>query len=324
MLESSSATAAEPVRNTAAKAVEIRELKKNFGSRPALGGVSLDLHAGEILGLLGPNGAGKTTLVRCLMGRVVPDAGQMLVLGRELRSNSDRNQLGWVPQELALYSRLSARENLEVFGRYQGLSGPELRPAVNRFLEWAGLSDRAGDLVQTFSGGMKRRLNMAAGMIHAPRVVLLDEPTVGVDPQARERIYEMIAQLRTEQVSIIYTTHYMEEAERLCNRIAIIDHGRIIASGTRDELVRSELGGKRELNVRCAGEIPAALRQRLDPSGMKIEDGLIHASISDPARDVAQLLESLRQAGVVVLDLQMKTPGLEQVFLHLTGRELRE
>ena len=324
MLEPSSAAATGPVRSTAAKAAEIRELKKNFGSRLALGGVSLELQPGEILGLLGPNGAGKTTLVRCLMGRVVPDGGQMFVLGRELRSNSDRNQLGWVPQELALYSRLSARENLEVFGRYQGLGGRELGQAVNRFLGWAGLSDRAADLVQTFSGGMKRRLNMAAGMIHAPRVVLLDEPTVGVDPQARERIYEMIAQLRTEQVSIIYTTHYMEEAERLCNRIAIIDHGRIIAQGTRDELVRSELGGKRELNIRCAGEIPATLRDRLQASGVKMSDGVIHASISDPARDVAQVLELLRQAGVAVQDLQLKTPGLEDVFLHLTGRELRE
>ena len=252
--------------------IEIVNVVKSFNGRRALDGVSLTLGDGELLGLLGPNGAGKSTLVRTIMGRVRPDSGEVRISGRPAPAgdNTSREQVGIVPQEIALYPNLSSRENLAVFGRYLGLNGAALDEAITRALGWAALSDRKDDPVKNLSGGMKRRLNMAAGVLHRPRVLLLDEPTVGVDPQSRERIYEMIEGLAADGVSLVYTTHYMEEAERLCKRVAIIDHGKIIASGTKDELVRATVGDKRE---------------------------------------------------VVMVE---KVPTLESVFLHLTGRELRE
>jgi len=252
--------------------IEIINVVKSFNARKALDGVSLSLREGEVLGLLGPNGAGKSTLVRTIMGRVRPDSGEVRIFGKPAQAgdNSPREQVGIVPQEIALYPNLSSFENLSIFGRYLGLKGSPLDEAITHALTWSALSDRAGEPVKAFSGGMKRRLNMAAGVLHRPRVLLLDEPTVGVDPQSRERIYEMIEGLAADGVSLVYTTHYMEEAERLCNRVAIIDHGKIIAEGTKDELVRATVGEKRK---------------------------------------------------VVMVE---KVPTLESVFLHLTGRELRE
>jgi len=253
--------------------IEIVNLVKSFdGGRKALDGVTLSLREGEVLGLLGPNGAGKSTLVRTIIGQVRPDAGEVRIFGKPAPAgdSASRTEVGIVPQEIALYPNLSPFENLSVFGRYLGLRGTALDEAITRSLEWSALSDRAGEPVKTFSGGMKRRLNMAAGVLHRPRVLLLDEPTVGVDPQSRERIYEMIEGLAAAGTSLVYTTHYMEEAERLCKRVAIIDHGKIIAEGTKDELVRATVGDKRE---------------------------------------------------VVMVE---KVPTLESVFLHLTGRELRE
>lgn len=252
--------------------LQITDVAKSFNGRAALDGISLDLRDGEILGLLGPNGAGKSTLVRTIMGRVRADRGEVRIFGRLAPAgDSDaRKDAGVVPQEIAIYPLLTVRENLLVFGRYQGQGGKALDEAIDYALEWAALADRAGDITKTLSGGMKRRLNMAAGVLHRPRILLLDEPTVGVDPQSRERIYAMIESLRKDGVSLIYTTHYMEEAERLCDRVAIIDQGRMIAVGTKDELVRDTVGEKRE---------------------------------------------------VVMVE---KVPTLESVFLHLTGKELRE
>jgi ABC-2 type transport system ATP-binding protein len=221
--------------------LQVSNVVKSFDGRRALDGVSIDLRDGEVLGLLGPNGAGKSTLVRTIMGRVRPESGSVQIFGRNAPPGdpSSRADVGIVPQEIALYPLLTARENLHVFARYQGLKAAASTSACDAALEWSALADRANDLTKTFSGGMKRRLNMAVGILHKPRVLLLDEPTVGVDPQSRERIYDMIETLRREGVSIIYTTHYMEEAERLCDRIAIIDHGRVIATGTKDELMSS-------------------------------------------------------------------------------------
>ncbi|HEY8183604.1 MAG TPA: ABC transporter ATP-binding protein [Thermoanaerobaculia bacterium] len=250
----------------------VSNVAKSFNGRKALDGVSFEVREGEVLGLLGPNGAGKSTLVRAIMGRVTPNAGEVTIFGTVARAgdNATREQVGVVPQEIALYPLLTARENLMVFGRYYGLKGEKLDDAIQESLAWAGLAERAFDATKKLSGGMKRRLNMAAGVIHKPRLLLLDEPTVGIDPQSRGRIYQMIEALRSSGVSLIYTTHYMEEAERLCDRIAIIDQGKIIAIGTKDELVRSTIGEKRE---------------------------------------------------VVMVE---KVPSLEMVFLHLTGKELRE
>ncbi len=219
--------------------LQIEAVVKRFGQVTAVDGITLELRSGECLGLLGPNGAGKSTLIRCIVGRVVPDAGRVAIFGSPANSAAARGALGWVPQEIALYPRLTSKENLESFGRYHGLAGTGLQQAVAWCLDWASLQDRAGELAKNLSGGMRRRLNMAAGLIHRPKLVLMDEPTVGVDPQSRNRIFEMIEKLHGEGTAIIYTTHYLEEAERLCDRVAIVDHGRTIALGTKDELVQN-------------------------------------------------------------------------------------
>jgi len=304
--------------------IEARELSKTFDGRPALAGVTLELSPGEILGLLGPNGAGKTTFVRSVAGRVAPDAGRLHLFGRLPTERSASALRGWVPQDLAIYPLLSARENLRAFGRYQGLPARELDEAIPRMLDWIALSERADERAEKLSGGMKRRLNIAAGTIHRPKVLLLDEPTVGVDPQSRERIYGMIGELRDEGLSILYTTHYMEEAERLCDRIAIIDHGRIIAVGTKDELVRNTLGTTRTLALEFASPVSDLLRRRLEERGASVRDGRARLPVEDPVREIPEVLGLVAQNQGAIRDLSLKTATLESVFLHLTGRELRE
>ncbi|MEA2414742.1 MAG: linearmycin/streptolysin transport system ATP-binding protein [Thermoanaerobaculia bacterium] len=287
--------------------LQIENVVKTFATRRALDGVSLELRPSEVLGLLGPNGAGKSTLVRTIMGRVQPDSGSVTIFGKAAAAGDTeaRAEVGVVPQEIALYPNLSSHENLIVFGRYLGLGGKTLDQAITRSLDWAALTDRAKEPVKSFSGGMKRRLNMAVGVLHRPRVLLLDEPTVGVDPQSRERIYQMIETLRTDGVSLIYTTHYMEEAERLCDRIAVIDDGKVIATGTKDELVRDTIGTKREVIVEFA-------------------DGSHVTHLIDDAAEMLRVMREAETQGSAVRDLTMKSPSLEKVFLHLTGKGLRE
>ncbi|HXI12703.1 MAG TPA: ABC transporter ATP-binding protein [Thermoanaerobaculia bacterium] len=304
----------------------ISGLVKTFGGARALDGVDLELQTGEVLGVLGPNGAGKSTMVRAVMGRVAADAGSILIFGTIAVAGDPvpRLRIGFVPQEIALYPLLTVKENLIVFGRYQGLSGGALSDAIDRSLEWAALAERAADQVKKLSGGMKRRLNIAAGVLHRPRVLMLDEPTVGVDPQSRERIYSMIESLREDGVSLIYTTHYMEEAERLCDRIAVMDHGKVIASGTKDELVKSTVGTGREIRIEVGNDIPPHLGQELIEDGAVVDDKRITFFSDLPAQDVARLIGRLAEEAITVADLSIRTPTLERVFLHLTGRELRE
>jgi ABC-2 type transport system ATP-binding protein len=304
--------------------LEIRDLVKAFGDRRALDGASLTVQPGEILGLLGPNGAGKTTLVRSAVGRVRPDSGTVKVLGRPPEDALSKAAVGYVSQEIALYPLLSPAENLASFGRFQGLRGEKLSAAVAKSLQWTGLAERAKERTDRLSGGMKRRLNIAAGTIHGPRLLLLDEPTVGVDPQSRERIYQMIEELRRDGVSLLYTTHYMEEAERLCDRIAIIDAGKVIALGTKDELVRQTLPATRMLTIETEAPITPALRETLESRGGSVADGKVNFPVSEPAREIPALLETFRGDGVAIRDLTLKTATLESVFLQLTGRELRE
>lgn len=304
--------------------LEAVNVSKSFGERRALDGATVEVRPGEILGLLGPNGAGKTTLVRAVAGRVAPDAGQLRVFGLSPRSDAARPLRGWVPQETALYPLLSPRENLWTFGRYQGLEGEALDEAITRSLDWIGLSERANDRTDRLSGGMKRRLNIAAGTIHRPRLLLLDEPTVGVDPQSRERIYAMIGELRAEGVSLLYTTHYMEEAERLCDRIAIIDHGRIVAADTKDQLVRDTLGTRQALVIEAETPLSDRLAAALTASGAVVEGARVLASVDDPPRQIREMLDVFHREGVAIRDLSLTSVTLEQVFLHLTGRELRE
>lgn len=306
----------------AAPPLRIDALVKRFGQVTAVDGITLELHRGECLGLLGPNGAGKSTLIRSIVGRVIPDAGGISIFGARADSLAARSALGWIPQELALYPRLTCRENLRSFGRYHGLRGAALEQAVTRCLGWATLNDRASELVKNLSGGMKRRLNMAAGLIQRPQLVLMDEPTVGVDPQSRNHIFEMIEKLHAEGMSLIYTTHYMEEAERLCDRIAIIDHGKIIALGTHADLVRATFGSRSQVLARFAGadeRIVAWVSQR----GGHAADGTAQFTIEHPA-EVGALLEASAKAGLELIDVSIRKPNLESVFLHLTGRELRD
>jgi len=321
-----------PPPSTAAP-LKVNGLVKRFGQIVAVDGISLELRAGECFGLLGPNGAGKSTLIRAIVGRVIPDAGQISVFGFPAASTQARLGLGWVPQELALYPRLTARENLFAFGRYSGLKGAQLRDAIAWCLHWAALEDRANEVAGKLSGGMKRRLNMAAGLIHRPRLVLMDEPTVGVDPQSRNRIFEMIEALRQTGTTIIYTTHYMEEAERLCDRIAIVDHGRIIALDTRDGLVRGSFGDRSQVTAHVAGS-PHAVAAWVKSHGGRLADGLAQTgaesifsiaefTVESPTQ-IAALLESASAAGLELVDLSLRRPNLESVFLHLTGRELRD
>jgi linearmycin/streptolysin S transport system ATP-binding protein len=308
--------------SVAAPPLRIAALVKRFGQTTAVDGITLELRQAECLGLLGPNGAGKSTLIRSIVGRVIPDAGAISIFGARAGSPAARSALGWIPQELALYPRLTCRENLRSFGRYHGLRGAALEEAVARCLGWATLNDRAGELVRNLSGGMKRRLNMAAGLIHQPKLVLMDEPTVGVDPQSRNHIFEMIEKLRAEGMSLIYTTHYMEEAERLCDRIAIIDHGKIIALGMHADLVRTTFGSRSQVLARYAGadeRIAAWVFER----GGQVVDGTAQFSIEHPA-EAGALLEASAKAGLELIDVSIRKPNLELVFLHLTGRELRD
>lgn len=295
---------------------------KRFASATALAGVTLEVRTGECLGLLGPNGAGKSTLIRSIVGRVIPDSGTVSVFGSPRDSAAARQAIGWIPQELALYPRLTCRENLQSFGSYYGLSNPVLDQAISRCLAWATLTDRADELVKNLSGGMKRRLNMAAGMIHEPRLVLMDEPTVGVDPQSRNHIFEMIEKLRDSGTSIIYTTHYMEEAERLCDRIAIIDHGKIIAEGTHVQLVQQSFGARSQVLARFSGA-DARVGAWIAEHGGRTTDGVAQFTVEHP-NEVASLLEASAKAGFELVDISLRKPNLESVFLHLTGRELRD
>ena len=317
-----SAAEATLVEAVAVAPLAVDSLVKRFASVVAVDGVSLELRAGECFGLLGPNGAGKSTLIRAVAGRVIPDSGQVAVFGSAAGSRQARAALGWVPQELALYPRLSASENLHSFGRYNGMRGKELEDSVAWCLHWASLEDRAGELTRNLSGGMKRRLNMAAGLIHHPRLVLLDEPTVGVDPQSRNRIFEMIEALRAQGMTIIYTTHYMEEAERLCDRIAIIDHGKVIALGTNAELVRKVFGARSQIVVRFAEAGPRVIAW-VSERGGQVRDGSAEFTV-DHAAEIGRLLEDSSKSGLELLDVSLHKPNLESVFLSLTGRELRE
>ena len=294
--------------------------RKTFGAVTALDGASLSLREGELLALLGPNGAGKTTLIRAISGRVQLDAGEICLFGKPIAARRTSPALGLVPQELAVYPSLSARENLSAFGRLQGLSSGDLTAPVAWALKATALEDRADEPIKAFSGGMKRRLNIACGVIHRPRVVLLDEPTVGVDPQSRERIYDMLAELTRAGVSLLLTTHHLEEAEARCSRTVIIDHGKAIAAGTMAELVAQTVGTHRLVTLRVDAPVAA-------PSGVEIDAGdprTLRAKVANVARELPALLAAIAAQGRDVEDVEVRGPSLQSVFIHLTGRELRE
>jgi linearmycin/streptolysin S transport system ATP-binding protein len=294
--------------------------RKRFADIVALDGASFALRQGELLALLGPNGAGKTTLIRAISGRVQLDSGEIRLFGTALAGAKTPLELGIVPQELAVYPSLTARENLRAFGRLQGLSARDVADRVKWALAVTALEDRADEPIKTFSGGMKRRLNIACGVIHRPRVVLLDEPTVGVDPQSRERIYDMLAELTRDGASLLLTTHHLEEAEARCSRTVIIDHGKVIAAGSMAELVDQTVGRHRIVTLRLDAPVTPL-------PGIEIaadDPRLLRARMTNVARELPGLLGALSAQGRDVEDVEVRGPSLQAVFIHLTGRELRE
>jgi ABC-2 type transport system ATP-binding protein len=308
--------------------IEVEQLRKSYGTLTALDGVSLTAIPGEIFGLLGPNGAGKTTTIGCISGLLTPTAGRIRVMGHDVvrDGTAARRMLGVVPQEVALYEDLSAVENLKYWGGAQGLRGPLLRERIRTALELTGLEDRATELVKRFSGGMKRRLNFACGIVHKPKVLLLDEPTVGVDPQSRVRLLELVRAEARSGTCVLYTTHYMEEAEALCDRLAIVDHGKVIAAGTLAEL-RSMLA-ERDL-LRLAGvfrpdEARAALRDIDQIEVLQAEENLLLLSLVEASRKLPAIFAALEAAGAEVRGTTLTQPSLESLFIKLTGKELRE
>ena len=305
----------------------VSNAQKSFGAIVALDGATLELRQGELLALLGPNGAGKTTLIRAIAGRVRLDGGEIRVFNRVLDGRHTPPELGIVPQEVAVYPLLTARENLEVFGGLHGLTGADLRTQVGWALDRTGLTDRANESVKQFSGGMRRRLNIACGVLHRPRIVLLDEPTVGVDPQSRDRIYDMLAELAQSGASLLVTTHHLEEAEARCSRTVIIDHGKAIASGTLPELVDRTVGRYRLVTLRLDAPLDGGATPPGGDSQLQTDAGdprLVRARLRDVALELPPLLERIRQAGRSVEDVDVRGPSLQAVFIHLTGRELRE
>jgi ABC-2 type transport system ATP-binding protein len=281
-----------------------------------------------LYGLLGPNGAGKTTIMSMLSGLLAPDQGHILFDRIDLAAEplKVKAQLGVVPQEPALYENLSARENLQFWGGLYGLSGAQLAAAVDRVLDLVGLKERAKDPVKQYSGGMKRRINLALGLVHAPRAVLMDEPTVGIDPQARLNILEAVKQVAASGTTVIYTTHYLEEVEQLCDRIAIMDHGKILAEGTLDQL-KQRVGGRDVVTVR--GSFDAAdVRHRLEQlPGVQVtsaEPGRIVLSVEGSGRGAVDLLSRVLADGLTIDGVSIQPPSLNTLFLNLTGRELRD
>lgn len=296
-----------------ANMVIARGLGKKYGEHTAVESLDLELAVGETLGLLGPNGAGKTTTIGMLLGLIEPSSGNVRIEGHGCPTDlSVRRQLGVAPQSLSIYNELSAEENLRFFGQLYGLAGRQLQERVQWALEFAKLEERRRDRVETFSGGMKRRLNFACALVHEPRVVFLDEPTVGVDPQSRNHIFEGIEQLQKAGLSILYTTHYMEEAQRLCNRVAIIDHGRLLSLDTVPNLI-AEHGGESLIEAVFHQPPAAELPGQLEGLHWRHET-------RQPIEDIARL----QAADIQFQSIQIRQPDLEAVFLRLTGHRLRD
>lgn len=308
--------------------IQVEQLRKEYGDTVAVQDVSFEAPAGQVFGLLGPNGAGKSTTIGCLCGLLRPTSGRVTVLGHDVVSEgpASRRKLGVVPQELALYEDLSAAANLEYWGAAYGLSGSELKQRAAQVLEAIGLQDRAKEPVSQFSGGMKRRLNLGCAIVHQPQVLLLDEPTVGVDPQSRVRLLELIRELVAQGTCVLYTTHYMEEAESLCDQLAIIDHGQVIAAGTLTEL-RGMLGERDILRLTgqfAEAEVREAVEHLTDAELLQVEPEVIRLALGGATRRLPEVFEALNRAGAEIRETTMAQPSLESLFIRLTGKDLRE
>ncbi len=307
----------------------VKNLSKQYGDFTAVDDVSFNSGEGRIFGLLGPNGAGKSTTINCISGLMPPTSGRISIAGFDIVKDGKKAKasLGVVPQELALYEDLPAIENLKYWGQAYGLRGAALDTRVREVLDHIGLADRAKDLPKEFSGGMKRRLNFGCGIIHKPKVLLLDEPTVGVDPQSRQRLFDMVEAERDAGACVLYTTHYMEEAERLCDSLAIIDHGKIIADGTVDAL-KAQLGARDVLQLN--GSFPDGLGALVAGSGIddleviSESDSVLTLTMTAASQHLPAIFSAITAADGAVSETSLRSPNLETLFLLLTGKELRE
>jgi ABC-2 type transport system ATP-binding protein len=309
-------------------AIQVQNLQKSFGETQAVQGVSFEVQEGEIFSLLGPNGAGKTTTISMLCCLLRPDEGDALIMGHSIRNDAMgvKSVLGVVPQEIALYEDLTARENLDFWGKMYGLRGVALKTRVTEVLDIIGLSDRANERVGKYSGGMKRRVNIGVALLHKPKVIYMDEPTVGIDPQSRRNILDSVVALKQQGMTVLYTTHYMEEAQELSDHIAIMDHGKLIASGTHADLVR--IVGQMDriiLTVNTEAEqVTSAWREVEGVKQVAADNGVITVLAEDSNRALPRLFDSANARGARITSIDIQVPNLESVFLHLTGRALRD
>ncbi len=309
-------------------AIEVLNLHKSFGENHAVQGVSFNVNQGEIFSLLGPNGAGKTTTISMLSCLLRPDDGDARIMGYSIRSDAMgvKSMLGVVPQEIALYEDLTARENLSFWGKMYGLRGTALKKRVDEVLEVIGLLDRANERVGKYSGGMKRRVNIGVALLHKPKVIYMDEPTVGIDPQSRRSILDSVVALKDQGMTVLYTTHYMEEAQELSNHVAIMDHGMMIASGTHDELVKL-VGGQTRIDLTLLmddGKAVEAWRKTDGVTHVTTENGTITVLVEDSNLVLPKLFEAATKQSARITSVDIREPNLEAVFLHLTGRALRD
>jgi ABC-2 type transport system ATP-binding protein len=310
------------------QAIQVNNLVKNFGSLQAVQGVSFQAVKGEILSLLGPNGAGKSTTISMISGLLEPTSGEVSIMDVSILRKPDEAKalLGVVPQDIALYPDLSARENLVFWGKMYGLRGSLLKQRVDEILSVIGLADRQKDRVGTFSGGMKRRVNIGAALLHKPQVVIMDEPTVGIDPQSRRHILDNVKELNRQGMTVLYTTHYMEEAAELSCHIAIMDQGKVVAYGTHAELIRL-VGEQTRIDLRLNAEAERVISEMQSVEGVsKVSalDGTVTVLVDDSNRVLPHLFEAASRVAVRILSVDIQEPDLETVFLHLTGRALRD
>jgi len=309
-------------------AIEVLDLYRSFGETRAVQGISFEVIQGEIFSLLGPNGAGKTTAISMLSCLLRPDKGDARIMGHSIISNPNEVKavLGVVPQEIALYEDLTARENLTFWGKMYGLRGSALRRRVSEVLDIIGLRDRANERVGKYSGGMKRRVNIGVALLHKPQVIYMDEPTVGIDPQSRRNILDSVVSLKDQGMTVLYTTHYMEEAQELSNHIAILDHGKLMAYGTHEDLVKL-VGQQTRIDLTLnvdAGRVLNVWRALEGVTRVSAEDGKISVLVDDSNLVLPRLFESAAKLSTRITSVDIQEPNLEAVFLHLTGRALRD
>ncbi|WP_152656681.1 ABC transporter ATP-binding protein [Oceanobacillus sp. CFH 90083] len=309
--------------------LETIKLTKSFKGKKAVDDVDLYIDEGESIGLLGPNGAGKSTTISIISTLIKPSSGDVKLQGKSTIKNpaAIREVLGVVPQEIALYEELSAYENLKFFGEIYKVKRNTLETRIQETLEMVGLKERQKDLVKTFSGGMKRRVNIAAALLHKPKIMILDEPTVGIDPQSRNHILETVRKLNQEEgTTVLYTSHYMEEVEQLCRRVYIMDHGKVVASGSKEELLNI-LSSEDTLQIQLSGTTETVIKKINSFNAVrhvdKTSDG-IRIITKKGSNILSELVHTVESEGIQITNYQMVTPSLEDVFLHLTGRTLRD